>query len=223
MTERVSLTNLLGTFRFASNLTLLAADLAGSKWVYKPDRGVQPLWDFAGETLAAREVLTYEAALRMGLDLVPETRLADGPAGPGSAQRYIDEDLEFDPRPLLGEILDPCLWPVAVLDVVTNNADRKIGHLIKELVTGKLWAIDNGLTFHSDHKLRTVLWGFAGKALPTHLVGAVSLLRGFEQRVGDMLSLAEAKAFRRRIENLLKSRVHPAPPRDRPAIPWPVW
>ena len=59
---------------------------------------------------------------------------------------------------------------------MTNNADRKVGHLVSEAGTGRLWAIDHGLTFHPEPKLRTVLWGFAGLPLPPALVSALERL-----------------------------------------------
>jgi hypothetical protein len=196
-------------------------------WVYKPERGENPLWDFAWRTLAAREVLTYEVATGLGLDLVPETILADGPFGPGSAQRFVDEDFDFDPRPLFTPELDRRLWPVAVLDIVCNNADRKIGHVIHDKTTDRLWAIDHGLTFHADPKLRTVLWGFAGEPIPAPLVEALIALKalltvGLAERVSHLLSEEEAHGLDDRIEQLLRAPVHPHPPDDRPAFPWPL-
>jgi hypothetical protein len=217
-----------GHLPFASNTTLLASDRAGEKWVYKPQQGESPLWDFPWMTLAAREVLTFETAAALELDIVPETVLASGPMGPGSAQRFIAEDLDFDPRRLYTPKLDEQLWPVAVLDLVTNNADRKIGHVIREARSGRLWAIDHGLTFHAHPKLRTVLWGFAGEPLPPDLVEGLRQLRaevegGLARRVGSLLSTPEAAAFVERIDGLLRKPVHPEPPTDRPAVPWPLW
>lgn len=224
----VVLVAVTGHMPHASNTTVLAIDQAGDRWVYKPERGENPLWDFAPGTLAAREVLTYEVASALGLDLVPETVLAEGPFGPGSAQRFIDEDFDFDPRPLFSPRLDPRLWPVAVLDLVCNNADRKVGHLIRERISERLWAIDHGLTFHAAPKLRTVLWGFSGQALPLPLLEAVkrlraSLMEGLTDRVADLLSTAEAAALAERVNLLLADPVHPPPPADRPAVPWPIW
>ena len=213
---------------YASNTTLLAKDRSGGLWVYKPEQGENPLWDFAWRTLAAREVLTYEVGKAMGLDLVPETVLADGPFGPGSAQRFVEEDFEFDPRPLFFPKLDERLWPMAVLDLICNNADRKIGHVIRDKATARLWAIDHGLTFHAEPKLRTVLWGFAGQKIPLPLLEGLSDLRstlsdGLSFRVSGLLSEEEALSLADRVEQLLASPVHPHPPRDRPAVPWPVY
>jgi uncharacterized repeat protein (TIGR03843 family) len=121
--------------------------------------------------------------------------------------------------------LSPRLWPVAVLDIVCNNADRKLGHLIRETGTDRLWAIDNGLTFHAEPKLRTVLWGFAGSDIPRPLVEALQRLTSgtLIERVAALLTRTEATAFRDRVDDLLARPVHPPPPDDRPAVPWPVW
>ena len=146
--------------------------------MYKPTAGVRPLWDFAADTLAAREVLTYRVAQAMGVDVVPETRCAEGPLGAGAAQRFVAAGSRIrssghgDRGPTT-----PCgRW--LVLDLVANNADRKLGHLLGEAGTGRLWAIDHGLTFHPQPKLRTVLWGFAGRAVfPRPSVQALERLR----------------------------------------------
>jgi uncharacterized repeat protein (TIGR03843 family) len=225
--ERLALTEIEGRMPYASNTTLLARDAKAGLWVYKPERGENPLWDFAWGTLAAREVLTYEVAVGLGLDLVPETVLADGPFGPGSAQQFVDEDFEFDPRPLFSPRLSRRLWPVAVLDLVCNNADRKIGHMIHDKTLDRLWAIDHGLTFHAEPKLRTVLWGFAGEAIPEPLLRALvrlesSMGSGLTARMSSLLSSEEALALTRRLRDLIQSPVHPFPPDDRPAVPWPL-
>lgn len=228
MSDRLTLVELIGHLPHASNTTVLAAAADGSRWVYKPERGEQPLWDFPWGTLAVREVLTYETARAMGLDVVPHTVLADGPFGPGSAQQFLDEDPDFDPRPLFQPKMDPELWPIAALDIVSNNADRKLGHLLHDRTDGRIWAIDNGLTFHSDDKLRTVMWGFAGLPLPEPVVEAVArldaaLAEGFAGRVAELLTPAESEALCTRVSSLLRRPIHPDPPIDRPPVPWPVW
>ena len=227
MSSDLHLVEVLGHLPYASNTTLLARAEDDTLWVYKPVAGEQPLWDFPWQTLAAREVLTYEVSEAMGLGLVPETVMADGGFGVGSAQRFLDEDENFDPRPMFTGALDPVLWPFAVLDIVTNNADRKIGHMLRD-DAGRLWAIDNGLTFHSDPKLRTVLWGFAGTPVPSRLMRAVEELdralgSDLCDRVADLLTPREAGALAARVKRLLSTGIHPFPPDDRPAMPWPVW
>lgn len=219
--SHVDLVTVEGRFRDASNATLLAQDAAGDRWVYKPQEGESPLWDFPTGTLALREVACYRVSQAAGLDVVPETLLAEGPYGPGSAQRFLDQDVTWDPRPLI-VAGDRRLWPVAVLDLVVNNADRKLGHLLRQPGEERIWAIDNGLSFHSDDKLRTVLWSFAGQPIPPALLAhldpdvvAASLT--------DLLSPAEVDAAAARVAALLGDPVHPLPPTDRPPMPWPLW
>ncbi len=218
---------IVGRLPYASNATLLVRMSDGSHAVYKPERGERPLWDFAPGTLAAREVLTYEVSRAMGMEIVPPTVMVDGPLGPGSLQTLVDEDTDADPRLLL-EGPDQRLWPFAVLDIVTNNADRKLGHLLIERDTGRVWGIDHGLTFHRDDKLRTMLWGFAGCPLPPECLEAVEMLaadleRDLAGRVADLLSGAESAALAARVAALRRRPVHPEPPVDRPAVPWPMW
>jgi hypothetical protein len=225
MTWAPHVTEILGRFVDASNATLLARTGDGEEVVYKPTKGERPLWDFPSETLAAREVLTYEVDLALGFEVVPETALGGGPFGRGSIQRFVPHDVDFDAQPLAHRCA-PELWPVAVLDIVTNNADRKFGHLLS---TGDgLKAIDHGLTFHPGDKLRTVLWAFAGKPLPEPMLDALALLRneldaGLGERVADLLGRAELDALRARIGSLATTGVHPLPPVDRPPIPWPPY
>ncbi len=217
----------VGQLQGASNATLLGRLADGTLVVYKPSRGEQPLWDFEFGTLAVREALTYEVSEALGFGLVPETVLGDGPFGTGSIQRFIEEDPEFNPAPLINEA-DPSLWPVAVLDLLINNADRKAGHLIAGAHDGRLWCIDHGVSLHEDPKLRTVLWNFSGEALPDEMVSAVegfgeALDTGLRERVADLLSDREAAALLTRTKALLATPLHPDPPADRPALPWPVW
>lgn len=216
----------VGYLHGASNATLFAHLVDGTPVVYKPVRGETPLWDFPEETLAAREVLAHTVSERSGLAVVPETRWAEGPYGPGSAQRFVDEDPALDQRALLHPVMDARLWPIAVLDVVTNNADRKLGHVLPT-TDGRLWAIDNALTFHPEAKLRTVLWGFAGRPLPNEMVEVLERLVGcldeLEDVVGSWLGPSEATMLRRRVLSLRTMARHPEPPVDRPPLPWPVW
>ena len=219
-------TEIIGRFRNASNATLLARTEEGEMVVYKPERGERPLWDFTPGTLAAREVLTFQTSQAAGLGVVPETLFAEGPFGPGSAQRFVEADPEFDAAGPINDA-DPSLWPVAVLDVLVNNADRKAGHFLKD-AGGRLWCIDHGVTFHSEAKLRTVLWNFAGRPLPKEMVGAAGRLREalrgwLYAEVMRLLGKPEADALTGRVEGLLDNPVHPPPPEDRPPIPWPVW
>src|SRR5690606_18806538 len=101
-----------------------------------------------------------------------------------------------DPRHLITPEPHSSIWPIAVLDVLTNAADRKLGHLITD-TSGRPWAIDNALTFHPEDKLRTVLWSLAGLTIPTVTIEGVARLRD-DPVVDDIarwLGDAEAAAF----------------------------
>lgn len=220
-----AISDVVGRFVDASNATLLATTSDGAKVVYKPTAGERPLWDFTVESLAAREVLTYEVATAMGYDIVPETVLGEGPYGPGAIQRFIDINPDFDPVAAV-ESGSQLLWPIAVLDIITNNADRKLGHLISD--GHRLLGIDHGLTFHPDDKLRTVLWQFSGTVLPATEQAAVQRAAGALQgelgtRVEELLGVEERAALEDRLRALIANPVHPEPPVDRPPLPWPPY
>ena len=57
---------------------------------------------------------------------------------------------------------DVRLRRMAVFDVLINNADRKGGHILSG-VDGHVYGVDHGVSLHVEDKLRTVLWGWAGK------------------------------------------------------------
>jgi hypothetical protein len=156
-----------GRIAGSSNATLLVTCRLGGVEllaVYKPGRGERPLWDFPGG-IFRREVAAYVLSESLGWGFVPETvEREEGPFGPGSVQRFVDEDgsshyftLREEPR-WHGELMRLCAF-----DVVANNADRKSGHVL--LAEDRLWAIDNGLCFNVRDKLRTVIWDFGGEPL----------------------------------------------------------
>ena len=220
---RPAIADVSGRFVDATNATLLATTDDEVAVVYKPNAGQRPLWDFDAESLPAREVLTYEVSRRMGLSVVPETVMADGPYGPGSAQRFVDAEAGFDALAMVRRA-DPVLWPIAALDVITNNADRKLGHILR--TPDGLVAIDHGLTFHAEPKLRTVLWCFAGHSWPEEITtSAKTLLTGLQRQPEPFLSVldgAEWDALMTRIGDVI-NRPHPLPPDDRPPVPWPAY
>lgn len=163
---------LTGEFSWGSNRIFLVDVIADStrlQGVYKPAAGERPLWDFPRHTLARREVAAYHASRALGWDLVPPTVLReDGPAGGGSLQLYLDLDPERHYFSLDAEQRRR-LAPVAVFDVLINNADRKAGHVLLD-DQDHLWLIDHGVCFHEEYKLRTVIWDFAEQPIPVPLL-----------------------------------------------------
>ncbi|GAB3683264.1 SCO1664 family protein [Actinocorallia lasiicapitis] len=211
----------------ASNATLrcdIELDGVTAKCVYKPVAGERPLWDFPDGTLAGREVSAYLVSQAMGWRVVPPTVHRDGPYGPGMVQLWIDTDETVD-LVALSRANDPAVRRMAVFDAVINNADRKIGHLLP-VDGGHVHGCDHGVSFSTDYKLRTVLWQWRGKPLKPLSVQALQKVRArldgdLARALAEHITADEVEATRRRVELMLKHRVHPYPPEDWPAIPWP--
>jgi hypothetical protein len=215
---------LKGQFTFGSNYTFLVTiHHEGKEYpaVYKPLQGEQPLWDFPENTLAGREVAAYLVSEALGFHIVPFTTLReDGPYGAGSLQQYVDYDPEYHYFNFSDEDRR-LLKPVVLFDLLCNNADRKGSHVFFENGTHKLYAIDHGICFHEDDKLRTVLWDFSGQKIPEDLLSRVSLSRSLLIDLERYLNPREISALRSRAESICKKGVFPRQPRDRRAMPWP--
>lgn len=118
---------------------------------------------------------------------------------------------------------------VAVLDAITNQADRKGSHLVRD-DAGRLWGFDHGLTFNADPKLRTVLWGWAGQALRQRDLDVLTALKSrltdeedeVTRDLREVLPSADAAALLDRVADLLRTGRHPQPSRHWPSIPWPA-
>ncbi|CAN5524676.1 SCO1664 family protein [soil metagenome] len=115
---------------------------------------------------------------------------------------------------------------MAVFDVLVNNADRKGGHILHG-VDDHVYGVDHGLCLHAEDKLRTVLWGWAGKPVDDDTLETVSrLVETLRDSLADELAphitRAEIAALRGRARNLLDIPVMPSPDRRRP-IPWPAF
>lgn len=194
--------------------------------VYKPASGERPLWDFPTGTLHLRETAAYVVSRAIGWNLVPETVVRDGPFGPGAVQRFVphDPDRHFltlpDPDPLV-------VGKIVAFDALINNADRKSGHVLED-EEGRLWCIDHGITFHTEPKLRTVIWHLAGTPIPGALAADLSALHAglgpggavAAQLVG-LLAAEEITALADRALMLASSRAFPDVPPDRREFPWP--
>jgi uncharacterized repeat protein (TIGR03843 family) len=194
--------------------------------VYKPIAGERPLWDFPTGTLAGREVSAYLVSVAAGWYLVPPTVFRDGPLGPGMCQLWIESDETVDIMSLARSSDHAALRQMAVFDAVVNNADRKIGHLLPD-PGGRLYGCDHGVCFGEDYKLRTVLWQWRGRRLPATAMEALRTLQAaldsgsLSDDLGQWLSAGEVQATRQRVDLLLRHGVHPFPPEDWPAVPWP--
>jgi uncharacterized repeat protein (TIGR03843 family) len=194
--------------------------------VYKPVAGERPLWDFPVGSLAGREVAAYLVSSAAGWDVAPPTVFRDGPFGPGMCQLWIDADETVDLLALARRTDHGGLREMAVFDAVVNNADRKIGHLLPA-PDGHLYGCDHGVCFGEEYKLRTVLWQWRGRGLTQRSVTALTRLRDrmdgiqLAAELARWLTPAELTATRERIDLLLTHRVHPYPPDDWPAVPWP--
>jgi uncharacterized repeat protein (TIGR03843 family) len=220
----------IGLLPYSSNFTFLVRVARGDDQVlavYKPSRGERPLWDFPRGTLAAREVAAYLVSEAAGWHIVPPTVMrAEGPHGPGSLQLFIEHDPDRHYFVLMEERHEE-LRRFAAFDVVVNNADRKAGHVLED-PEGRLWAVDHGICFHVEPKLRTVIWGYADQPLGAELRAELEALgakladrRGLAGELTRLLSPGEAAATLDRLEALLVEDRFPAPGPDRP-LPWPL-
>jgi uncharacterized repeat protein (TIGR03843 family) len=171
-------------------------------------------------------VAAYEVSRVAGWDVVPPTVYRDGPFGPGMCQLWIDADDTVDLIGLARSASHRQLRDMAVFDAVVNNADRKIGHLLPT-IEGHLYGCDHGVCFSEEYKLRTVLWQWRGKPLTSQAIEALRRVHaafqdgGLAAELSKLLSPEEVQATMRRVEMLLKHRVHPYPSEDWPAVPWP--
>jgi uncharacterized repeat protein (TIGR03843 family) len=219
----------LGRIPWASNVTLLASvcdradDGHEAHVIYKPQRGERPLWDFP-PGLYRREVAAYLVSEALGWDLVPLTMVRDGPLGVGSVQLFVEAEQDVTAFDLVASE-HPAMLAVAAFDVVVNNADRKGGHTLLG-ADGHVWAIDHGVCFHAEPKLRTVVWDYAGRPLPGELAAdlrrLVAELDGpLGGRLGELLEPAEVRAVAERAATLVRAGVYPEPAGDRP-YPWPL-
>jgi len=214
-----------GRMPWSSNGTFLVTVSQGDdtlQAVYKPVRGERPLWDFP-PGLYRREMAAYVLSEAMGLGVVPITVVREGPFGLGSLQAFVAADFEqhyftiHEQR----EDLHDTLRAICAFDVIANNTDRKSGHVLLG-VDGRLWAIDNGLCFATDFKLRTVIWEFAGEPLDDALSHAVACIADRPpDALASWLDAEELDAVARRATALADRGRFPVDPTGR-RYPWPL-
>ena len=216
----------LGIMPWSSNGAYLVDVRSGDDHapaVYKPESGEQPLWDFPGG-LWRREVAAYDLSAAMGFDLVPPTvtRL-DAPDGPGSLQAFVPAQFEHHYFTLRDDPTHGTAFrQLCAFDLVANSTDRKGGHCLVD-GAGRVWAIDNGLTFHVEFKVRPVLWDFAGEPLPGDVAEALERLLdgGLPRSFDDLLDVHEREATLHRAQALLSTAQFPHDHTGR-RYPWPL-
>ena len=214
-----------GRLPWSSNATFLVEatlDEMTALGVYKPERGERPLWDFPSG-LFKRELAAWYLSEALGWNVVPLTIERDGPYGQGSVQQFIAADFEQHYFTLRE---DPKhhdhLKRICAFDLIANNADRKSGHcLLAE--DGAIYGIDNGLCFHVDPKLRTVIWDFGEEPVPPGLLDDLRQLAsdGLPPALGELLDDNECQALLRRARALLKAKKFPADAGGH-RYPWPL-
>ena len=193
--------------------------------VYKPRRGEVPLWDFPDGTLYIREYAAYLLCEALGWGFVPPTVIREGWYGIGSVQLFVETDSRHNYFTLRKACLEECLR-ICTFDIIANNADRKASHCILD-VEGLVWAIDHGVTFHSETKLRTVIWDFIGDPLPKSIIADLNHLQkqfgavgGLGEQLQLLISPPEVESCLDRLNYLLEHPSYPAPSSQFP-VPWP--
>jgi len=216
---------IVGKMLWSSNATYLVNVLNKEhnlQGIYKPLKGERPLWDFPNG-LYLREIASYEIAKSLGWDIVPPTVHCDGPLGIGSLQLFIPCDFDIHYFHILedqGHHL--ALQKICLFDFVANSTDRKAGHCLLGN-SGKVWAIDNGLTFHADFKLRTVIWDWAGSEISEELLADLQLFatNPVLDNLSTLLTDSERSAITQRARTLINTGVFPTD-HSGTRYPWPV-
>jgi uncharacterized repeat protein (TIGR03843 family) len=205
----------------ATFLVEVALDGACALAVYKPERGERPLWDFP-PGLFKRELAAYLLSEALGWGLVPLTIRRDGPYGEGSLQEFVHADFEQHYFTLCEATAHrDRLALICAFDLVTNNADRKSGHCLLG-PDGRIWAIDNGLCFNVEPKLRTVIWDFAGQPLPERARADLERLaaKGLPESLDDLLQDDERRTLLTRAKRLARLGRFPSD-QGGERYPWP--
>jgi uncharacterized repeat protein (TIGR03843 family) len=209
----------------SSNATFLVTVTCNDnevRGIYKPLKGERPLWDFE-PGLHRNEVAAYRLSEAMGLGIVPPTILRDGPFGEGSVQLFVDVDAQqhyftiFEQR----EDLHDRLRAMCAFDIVANNTDRKGGHCLID-ADDHIWAIDHGVCFSPDFKLRTVIWEFGGEELPDNLRAVIEpLIETVPLDVSALLNSEQVVALQERAQWICEGGAFPID-RSGTRYPWPI-
>jgi len=148
-------------------------------------------------------------------------------------QLWIADDDSVDLIGLINDGSSTQLQRVALLDAVLNNSNRKVSHLLP-VPDGHIYGVDHGVSLSVENKLRTVLWQWAGDPIPADGIEVLRRLDTDWDRseagvpsladdLTELLTTAEVRAVRRRVQRLLSKQRFPMPPTDWPAIPYPPY
>jgi uncharacterized repeat protein (TIGR03843 family) len=214
-----------GRMPWASNVTLLAEverDGTCVRAIYKPGRGERPLWDFP-PGLYKREEAAYLFSEALGWGLVPPTIVREGPLGEGSFQLFVEAEFEQHWFTMREDARHrERLQRICVFDFVANNADRKSGHCLLG-PDNLIYAIDNGLCFHTELKLRTVIWDYAGEPIPGEVLEDLNRFveTSLPEPLAELLDAEEQQALRVRAKALADYARFPED-RSGQHYPWPL-
>ena len=219
--------------------------------IMKPEVSIRPLWDFPDLDLNNREYATYLLDRGLDLNYVPETVMRNVKGiGNSLIQEWVkesDNDLIIvkSPEDIPNDYLKVLqgydelnklitlahkdvrdLRNLCLFDLVINNADRKGGHLLMD-TDNKMWAIDHGVSWHQESKIRTVLWGWIDIAFNdkdiTLLEKAKNVLQAWKEEDFNYLSEIEIEQAIKRVDELLEINAFPQPGDQWPAVPWPIF
>ena len=219
--------------------------------IAKPDVSIRPLWDFPNMDLNKREYATFLFDRKLELGFVPETVIRDiSGIGIALVQHWIREtenDLVIVQSPdnipksylrvlqgydelnkliTLAHKDDQDLRKLCLIDLIINNADRKGNHLITD-GNNKMWAIDHGVSWHEEPKIRTVLWGWINQEFNDGDLDLLSLAKStLEDWLANdfqYLENSEIECALERLDELVKNKRFPAPGSEWPAVPWPIF
>ncbi|MDA1257578.1 MAG: SCO1664 family protein [Chloroflexi bacterium] len=206
----------------------LETDLGGEVpllGVYKPQAGERPLRDFP-RGLHRRERASYVLSRSLGWPAIPPTVIRDGPHGEGSVQLFIHADADETYFTMRDEQRQQ-FESIAGFDILVNNADRKGGACLKD-ADGKVWAIDQGLTFNPYARVRTVMFEFCGQPFSPALVESLRQVRseladgeGPDVELGRLLSADDLDSLCERMDRLMEKPEFPVLD-EYYNVPWPL-
>ena len=166
----------------------------------------------------------WQLSEHLGWGLVPPTVLRE--TAPSARARSSSSSPPTSrpttsPSTRAGPDLHDQLRPICAFDLLVNNTDRKSGHCLLGL-DGRVWAIDNGLCFAQDDKLRTVIWEFGDERMPAKLLVDVRRIADcIPLEVATLLDDDEVVALQRRAQQLVAKKVFPIDRSGR-RYPWPL-